>query len=132
MSINRTGSLQRALWSAGLLVLLMTGSVSCLSKSTHEGSSSKGSGVSGDSRVIVYGRKSCPICESFVKNLNERSIAYEFRSVNDRAQASAMWAVVRERFPGRESVGLPVVVMGEQAWIRPKFGEFLDYWNTTR
>ncbi len=44
-----------------------------------------------------------------------------------------MWAIVRERFPGQKSVGLPVVVFGERAWIRPQWNEFLNYYaKTTR
>ena len=68
-----------------------------------------------------------------MQNLESRSIPYDFRSVNDRSQSSAMWAIVRERFPGQKSVGLPVVVFGERAWIRPQWNEFLNYYaKTTR
>lgn len=129
MSINRIESWPRPL---GLLLVGLSLLANTHCQSANTDANGRAETATASAEVIVYGRKACPICTRFIRNLEDRSIAYDFRSVNDRNEAAAMWAIVRERFPDQESVGLPVVVLGERAWIRPQWSEFLAYWKMTR
>lgn len=80
---------------------------------------------SDDNQIEIYGRHSCPVCQSFSARLEDAGLAYEFHDIDEgEAHKATMWRLVREAFPEIQSVGLPVVVVNGRTFVRPDWNEF--------
>lgn len=78
-----------------------------------------------DNAIEIYGRHSCPVCQSFSARLEESGLAYEFYDIDEGdAHKATMWRLVRAAYPEMQSVGLPVVVVNGRTFVRPEWDEF--------
>lgn len=77
---------------------------------------------SGENRVELYGRHSCPLCQRMVQRLEERALAFRFYDIDEsESQLVAMWELVRKTDPARESVSLPVMLVNGAVLISPEW-----------
>lgn len=87
--------------------------------------SSAPAAYSSDNQIAIYGRHSCPVCQSFSARLEEAGLAYEFHDIDEGdAHKATMWRLVRAAYPEMQSVGLPVVVVNGRTFVRPDWDEF--------
>ncbi len=87
--------------------------------------SSAPASYSADNQIEIYGRHSCPVCQSFSARLEEAGLAYKFHDIDEgEAHKATMWRLVRSAYPELQSVGLPVVVVNGRTFVRPDWDEF--------
>ncbi len=78
--------------------------------------------------IILYGRKSCVMCQDMQTNLNKVGIDYVFYDIDaDNQRSLEMWQKVHESFPDVENIRFPIVDIYGLILISPSFDEVRRY-----
>ncbi|MCB1189882.1 MAG: hypothetical protein H7A23_18420 [Leptospiraceae bacterium] len=78
--------------------------------------------------VVLYGRESCGLTQSFRRQLEADNTRYTFYDVDlDQMRQSEMFNKVNYYYPGMEMITFPVVEVNGRVLISPQYGDFIRY-----
>lgn len=81
--------------------------------------------ANGALRVVMYGSSRCGICHGFRARMDRQQLPYSFVDVRADPQGQrTMWALVRRARPGANRVRFPVITIGDQILVSPRYADF--------